>query len=92
MKQLVGSTSGKSRQPNHIISCGGILSTKLASATVQDQAPSSSVNSKKFKLIWNIISFAYFRNGHEFDHEENIGGKEAEAATWNDQHGKLFSV
>jgi hypothetical protein len=40
-KQLVA--SGKSRQPNHIISCGGILSTKLASATVQDSA---SLNSK----------------------------------------------
>lgn len=42
MKQLVNSTVSKSRQPNHIISCGGILSTKLASATVQD----AQMNSK----------------------------------------------
>ena len=34
MKQLVNSSVSKSRQPNHIISSGGIISTKLASATV----------------------------------------------------------
>jgi hypothetical protein len=49
MKQLVNSTTSKSRQPNHIISCGGIISTKLASATVQD----ASLNSKQY-----LITFA----------------------------------
>ena len=42
MKQLVNSTMSKSRQPNHIISYGGTISTKLASATVQD----ASINSR----------------------------------------------
>ncbi len=36
--KIMSTTASKSRQPNHIISCGGINSNKLGLATVQDAA------------------------------------------------------
>jgi hypothetical protein len=41
MKNLVAHTASKSRQPNHIISSGGIINSKLAGVTASVAQDSS---------------------------------------------------